>query len=78
MRRCYEAGLARDPKLTGRVVVKFVVEKKDGKVSSAEDNGSDLPDAATVACVVGVYKTMVFPAPWDRMTITYPIVFSPE
>jgi hypothetical protein len=77
MRKCYEAGLARDPKLQGRVVVKFVVETT-GKVSSAEDAGSDLPDTATVACVASVFRTMVFPAPYLKMTISYPLMFVPS
>jgi hypothetical protein len=76
MQKCYEAGLAHDPKLQGRVVVKFIVEK-DGTVSSADDAGSDLPDKGTIACVAGVFRTMVFPAPWDRMTISYPLMFAP-
>lgn len=36
MRRCYEAGLARNPKLAGRISTKFVIER-DGYVSSAMD-----------------------------------------
>lgn len=34
MRKCYEEGLARNPKLEGKIATKFVIEA-DGKVSAA-------------------------------------------
>jgi hypothetical protein len=77
-RGCYEAGLARDPKLEGRVVVRFVIGR-DGRVSSAEDAGSDLPDAAVVDCVVGRFRAFTFPEPEGGIvTVVYPIHLSPS
>lgn len=77
--RCYEAGLARDPKLTGRVLVRFVIGA-DGKVTEAGPAGADaartadvvtpgdapappMPDAKVAACVVDVVRGAAFPAP---------------
>src|SRR5262249_15973724 len=47
--KCYEGGLQSNPKLNGRVIVKFVVGA-DGSVSSAADDGSDLADKSVVQC----------------------------
>jgi TonB family protein len=77
-RRCYEQGLARKPGLSGRVVVRFVIER-DGKVSSvAVEDSTDLGDKEVVQCLVREYETLVFPAPLGGIvTVVYPIMFSP-
>jgi hypothetical protein len=76
-RVCYEQGLAGNPKLQGKVTVKFVIER-DGTVSAATDAGSDLPDPAVVACIVKGYETLKFPKPdGGRVTVVYPIMFNP-
>lgn len=95
MRLCYEEGLRRDPTLTGRVSVRFVIGR-DGKVAAAgpyalEDASSTdaapagvapLPpmrDAAVTACVVDLFKQLVFPQPdGGIVTVVYPIMFSPS
>lgn len=90
-KKCYEAGLARDPKLAGRVTVAFIIER-DGLVSDARefrgpspfsaDGGSDMPAMHApdvVACIVAVYRDLRFP-PFTKSkhtTIVYPIAFSP-
>ncbi len=77
LRFCYEAGLAKNPNLEGRVAVRFVIDRA-GSVSLASDAGSDLPDAAVVSCVVRVVSGLTFPEPPDGIvTVTYPVVFSP-
>jgi hypothetical protein len=77
-RRCYEGGLARDPKLSGRVQVRFVIGHA-GQVSDVTDHGSTLPDPEVVACVVDRFKTLEFPAPKETIvTVVYPIQFAPE
>ena len=64
------------PTQEGRVVTKFVIAK-DGSVSSAEDDGSDLADKKVVACVVHAFASLIFPEPaGGPATVTYPIVFS--
>jgi hypothetical protein len=76
-RRCYQAGLARDPTLSGRVSVRFVIEEDTGVVRDVKDGGSDLSDNAVVACVMEEFKELRFPAPSGDVTVSYPIVFTP-
>src|SRR5262249_45778462 len=74
-RRCYQAGLGKDPALRGRVVIRFVIGI-DGAVSGVQDGGSDLPDPAVIACVLGGFKKLSFPPPTGgEVTVTYPIDF---
>ncbi len=73
IRACYEKALEKDPKLEGKVVVKFVIGK-DGKVS--ESSGTGLPVVAD--CVANVVKTIAFqPNMPEPATVSYPFVFSP-
>jgi hypothetical protein len=77
-RACYEQGLRANPSLTGRVTVKFVVDRA-GAVALASDGGSDLPDEGVRRCVVSAFAALSFPAPASGMlTVSYPIVFNPE
>jgi len=77
MRICYEGGLRAHPELRGRVVVKFVIDRR-GSVALARDADSDLPDADVVACVVRAFDALTFPASDDSaVTVVYPLVFTP-
>lgn len=71
LRLCYEASLARNPGLTGGVVVRFAVDV-DGTVVRPEDGGSDIPDADAVRCVVRSFSNLTFP----RRTPTVPAYVS--
>ncbi len=74
---CYEGGLARDPKLEGRVSVRFVIER-DGTVHNSTDSGSDIPDTAVRDCVVHEFLGFKFPAPETGIvTVVYPIMLAP-
>ncbi len=92
-RQCYEAGLSRDPKLTGKIVVRFVIGR-DGTVSNAapsplpaspelppnapEVPETSMPDDEVTKCVVDAFKDLEFPKPQGGIvTVVYPIVFSP-
>jgi hypothetical protein len=76
-RSCYERGLKDDPKLAGRVKVRFVIET-NGEVSQASDAGSDLPSQEVVRCVIDVYETLIFPRPEGGVvSVVYPIMFKP-
>lgn len=78
-RRCYEAGLAKDANLEGKLVVRFVIDRegKVGEVTVAK--GTTLPDQAAVGCMVREYESLTFPPPDDGIvTVVYPIMFSPE
>lgn len=78
VRACYEAGLFRNPTLHGRVVVKFVIGRS-GAVTSATDDGSDLPDRGVVACVLSAFSRLSFPQPEAGVvTVTYAVVLAPE
>lgn len=73
IRYCYEAQLAKNPALQGRVDVTFVIGT-DGHVTEATADGVD-PELDQ--CIAGRFKTWVFgkqPAP---AKIAYPIVLTP-
>jgi Ca-activated chloride channel family protein len=78
IRACYEDGLSRNPNLTGRVAVRFIIEP-DGQVSSVQIAGSDLPDKYVTACVASYFYAMSFPEPegHGNVTVVYPLQFSP-
>lgn len=76
-RVCYEDGLRASPAMSGRVAVKFVIDRH-GAVSLAADAGSDLPDQGVVSCVVRAFSALSFPEPQGGVVkVTYPIVFAP-
>ena len=76
-RACYEAGLKRDAALRGNVTVRFAIEP-DGHVQGAADDGSTLPDAEVVRCVVQGFGSLTFPPPQGGyVTVVYPVAFSP-
>ncbi|MDI1443585.1 AgmX/PglI C-terminal domain-containing protein [Polyangium sp. 6x1] len=88
-RACYEEGLKRNPNLEGRVSVRFVIGN-DGRVMQAgappetspnpagQASAPPMPDEKVVACVVGAFEKLVFPAPEAGIvSVVYPIQFSP-
>ncbi|MCB9592582.1 MAG: DUF2330 domain-containing protein [Sandaracinaceae bacterium] len=80
VRRCYEAGLARDPDLEGRLTVSLDLAG-DGHVTRASaDEASTLADDRVRECVVGVLQGIAFPAAEDGSPTTarYPFDFSRE
>lgn len=50
VRACYEAGLARDPSLDGRVVIRFTIDR-DGTVGESEVTSTTLTDPAVGECI---------------------------
>lgn len=113
-RACYEKALAKDPKLEGRVAVRFLIDR-DGSVAYAGDAdapiqpapgadpsideklrrdleferfaraamasppGKPMPDKDVVRCVVAGFRELKFPVPQGgRVTVVYPIMFSPQ
>jgi len=76
-RLCYENGSRSNPGLSGRVSVKFVIDRSGG-VSMASDSGSDLPDKGVVQCVVRGFGNLSFPQPEGGLvTVVDPIMFEP-
>lgn len=77
-RFCYQNGLRANPNLAGRVTVKFVIDWH-GQVAIATDGGSDLPDAGVRQCVISSFTSLSFPEnDGGAVTVSYPLVFSPE
>ena len=82
MKKCYDEGLGRLPKLRGTVTTKFVIGT-DGLVLSSEATTDAthpaFPDAKVTACVLKTFTALVFPKPdGGTVTVTYPLVFTPE
>ena len=78
MKKCYEAALLRDRKLTGKLTVDFTIERS-GKTSEVRVGNSSIKDAAMRSCMVEVFERLRFPAPkGGTVTVGYPIVFSPN
>jgi hypothetical protein len=76
-RTCYEHGLLKNPNLKGRVAVRFVIGR-DGAVTSAVKDSSDLPDQGVVSCIVDAVAKIAFPKPeGGTVTVVYPISFLP-
>jgi outer membrane biosynthesis protein TonB len=74
---CYLPGKERDPKLRGKVIVKFTVNG-DGSAKPVANEGSNLTDDDVIACVVRTIKTFHFPKPVEgSVTVVYPLIFRP-
>ncbi len=72
---CYMTGTFRDAGLRGTVNVTFTIQPS-GRVSHAEDSGSDLGDPQVVDCVLGVFSSLEFtPGEYGATVVTYPVRF---
>lgn len=75
-RLCYEQGLARDPALSGRVLLQFSIGSKGSVVSASEGGGFDDSEVAT--CMATSLVGLSFPEPRSgSVTVTYPIDLAP-
>lgn len=61
-RLCYEEGLERKPTLRGTVEMRFAIES-DGSMSTVTNDGSTLPDAKVIDCMLGATAGLSFPKP---------------
>jgi len=74
-RQCYEGGLTRNPKLKGKLSVRFVIAP-DGTIPKAELAGASAPDAEFQTCLVAAFAKLRFdPPPNGGMTVEYPLDF---
>lgn len=79
LRRCYEEGVARNPALAGRVVIRFVIEEGTETPKLVTLDDSDLLDDAVVSCLVNEFKALRFPKPQGgNVTVIYPLTLTPE
>ena len=77
-RKCYEDARRANPKLQGKVTVKFEIDP-DGIVRRSADARSDLPDESVVECTVDAYRTLHFPKPnGGVVTVYFPLIFNPR
>jgi hypothetical protein len=73
-RNCYEGGLRTNPKLAGRVAVKFTIERS-GEIADVSVASADLPDPAVVACVKRTFASLSFPQPEGGfIVVIYPLI----
>lgn len=76
IKACYEAALAKDPKLSGALQLELEIDGA-GRVTAASVGESTL-GAAVDACVAGVGKGLTFPASGgERVKVTYPLSMTP-
>ena len=79
IRACYETGLKTNPKLAGKISVRFVIAREGSVSSATSDTDTTITDGAVVSCVVGQFKALTFPQPEGGIvTVVYPVVFSNE
>jgi beta-lactamase regulating signal transducer with metallopeptidase domain/biopolymer transport protein ExbD len=79
IKNCYEAGLARSPKLRGRVVARFTIGDA-GKVVASAIKKSTLRDERVERCIGDVVGKMEFPRPLGGgiVMVEYPFTFTPS
>ena len=77
IRYCYERELTLNPRLGGKVSVKFVIAR-DGSVSQAGLKSTTMNNPVVEDCVVQRFLRMRFPAPDSGgiVLVSYPFIFS--
>lgn len=80
VRDCYNAGLAKQPDLIGRVVIEFVIGP-EGAVVRSTITANDLPESATevAECIASATANWTFPRNGgeNNIIVTYPFNLSP-
>src|SRR5262249_44867015 len=71
-RSCYERLLARNPRLSAKVIVKFTIGA-DGHVTDADVRGSATPELKR--CIKAAMKRIVFPPTHEPVKVVYPLLF---
>lgn len=79
VRFCYESGLARDPALSGRLAVSFLIAPS-GVVQQAAIAESTLSSNTVADCVAQTMRRLSFPAPegGGYVRVTYPFSFAAD
>lgn len=75
IRACYELGLKKDPTLSGKVTMTFLIGKKATKPKVFS---STVPDQSTNDCIARQFAAIVFPRPTEgEVDVTYPFDLVP-
>jgi TonB family protein len=78
IRACYERALKRDPRLAGKLVVRFTITPA-GTVSLVEVEDDSLGDAEVARCLREVFRRWRFPPPTGGPAeVSFPFVFQPS
>ncbi len=78
VKECYEHELKRNPKLAGKVVIRFSIDE-DGRVASASVEENTMGDAEVGTCIVSRFERFRFPKPdGGTVTATFPFIFTPS
>jgi len=78
LQSCYERGLKRDPKLTGKVKLMITISS-EGKVRSVNVGANSLGDATVLSCMKSRVKDWVFPKPeGGQVTVAKTFVFTAQ
>lgn len=78
LRACYEEGLTRNKDLRGAIAVKMNVAETGRVTEASSAQGTTMPDAAVVSCVVDIMKTLEFGAQEAPQTVRYALSFAPD
>ena len=78
LRRCYERGLTRDPKLAGSVLFRITIVGT--RPTQVEVGSSSLSDRAVETCIASELQKLTFPRARDagKLDVRYPFVFKPD
>lgn len=78
IRYCYQRELTKDPNLSGKITVKFVIAR-DGSVSKAEKKSSTMGNESVESCINSRFLTFQFPEPkgGGLVIVSYPFMFAP-
>jgi hypothetical protein len=77
LRECYELALNRHPAIHGKVSTRFVIEAS-GKTAAVCLDFASLIHQPALACMLDVYARLDFAPADGKMTVIYPIGFSPD
>ncbi|MEM7158587.1 MAG: AgmX/PglI C-terminal domain-containing protein [Myxococcota bacterium] len=78
VRHCYEKGLVKEPKLSGKVQVKFTINQRGG-VDKSDVKTTTLGDPAVGKCIARAAKRWKFPKPRGGgiVIVTMPFTLAP-
>jgi hypothetical protein len=71
---CYGQALERDPHLSGRLSVKFIITPS-GEAHAPAVTLSQLPDTGLEKCVLQVFRSLSLPPPAGMVTARYTMLF---